>query len=427
MKTITMAIDALGVVAVDDQKMGRVGEHKNTRLSVKLDAAFAQGIDYFRMSFGGFETPELNPENGILTYDVPCAATGSTVKSWQLTGYKVGEQEPELVRKSQMCIFTLEPSVTGENDLIEQYSESIENDIVRAKAALAEADKLYDDFAAQMEDLRSAYEAKVEELQKTFVLRETGKRLSTNDFSDDDEQVLEDCKNHLIAMEPTRTFFAKDAGFSATASYPTADGKATMVGGIGTVGDTSGYLLFTVEALIGGSRSLELSYITMETRSFQIEVLGTATPRTYTVSCPGNGTDWDRTIQTVNIGIIVRRGINTIRISNPTAPAPNLVSIKLHPSRVRYVGSTLDFGKSVTRAEDLDAIISDGVYPLGSELTASLIGDAFPCLLFVVSEVTLGDNSTLPVQYLIGGTTNLHRVLRDGAWSDWTTGNALPA
>lgn len=418
MKTITMAIDAQGAVTADDLKMGRVGEHKNTRLLILLDDAFAQGIDYYRMSFGGFETAELTAQDGTLSYDVPCAATGSTVKSWQLTGYRAGEQEPTLVRKSQLLLFTLEPSIEGDNRLVEQYSESIENDITRARAALSEAGRLCEDFENRLADMRNEYEARLAEMKNTFVVRQAGKGLSQNSYTNTDKITLDAWKTALPKLEPTRVYQAEDAGYANTAQFPTGDGTGILVGGVGN----GAYLSFEVETHFTGYHTVDVYYVTMETRRLRLSTNGQA----YILQCPGNETDWDTTVQRVRVTAFMQAGKNTIVLDNPDGYAPNIDRLELvgegrllsDTDRARLAMPVVCIGAQISDSAAADHLQQDGLYPITPALSEMMFGYATPCVLLHITQQPSSDTAQA-VQYIFGCPNIYLRKRTAAAGNSW--------
>lgn len=177
--------------------------------------------------------------------------------------------------------------------------------------------------------------------------------LSHNDYTDSDKTVVKESKNHLLSIEERKVYQAEDApAFSATSAALTPDGSTTYVGGIGTVGEVTGYISFDVEVTFDGERNVDIYYISLENRSFHI-VVG---DQTYVVDCPGNGTDWDTTIMKASTSILLKAGINNITITNPDSPAPNLDRIEIggksatnnivmeSPNGTQYVLSVSDDG-----------------------------------------------------------------------------------
>lgn len=185
MKNITIEIGKNGEVQASDLNLGRIGEHNSTKLTLSSSGGFFEGADYFRMSFGGFESCELTVQNGKIEYLVPSGATGSAIKSWQLTGYKFEGELINQVKKSQMVIFSLDQSVSEEESLRNKYASSIEADIQKYKELLSQLSGLYNELVAQLDELVKA---------------EEGKGLSANDYSDGEKAKVAESKSRLDTL-----------------------------------------------------------------------------------------------------------------------------------------------------------------------------------------------------------------------------------
>lgn len=244
MKIITMTIGPNGEVQVSDLNLGKIGEHLNTKLILESPDGFFEGADYFRMSFGSFESNELNVTDGTIEYLIPSGATGSAVKSWQLTGYKFEGELAVKVKKTQMVIFSLDQSISGEEALRNKYIGSIEADIQRYKQALNQANEMYNHLTEQLDG---------------YVKTEDGKGLSSNDYTDADKQAVAAAASALPykGMINGGLDALTDSGIYTLSIYATSSAVKEFFGGIlfvsaqGDVGGSNG----TYQYILGGKYS----------------------------------------------------------------------------------------------------------------------------------------------------------------------------
>lgn len=188
MKTIAIAIDAGGRLNLSDTLLGMMGEHNNTKLVISSPDGFLEGADYFRMCFGSFESTELSPVDGVIEYLVPSAVTDATMKSWQLSGYQLGDSGVSLIKKTQVASFYLRPSVEAEFSGAAELADSIETDIARMEVLVQSAEQT---VAAMQEQFGTA--------AARFVDKVSGKGLSTNDYTNDDKAKVDAISTEISA------------------------------------------------------------------------------------------------------------------------------------------------------------------------------------------------------------------------------------
>lgn len=161
-------------------------------------------------------------------------------------------------------------------------------------------------------------------LHKTELLRKEDDSVCTNNYLTFTSSVSDEYKKLGQVV-----YQAEEANISGGANIDDIlNTNDKFVGYIGYNSDNNntGVVTFNVDVEKSGNYLLDIYYISLENRDFQVRVNNGSN---ITVNCAGNNADWNSTIMNQSIEIYLNEGSNTISFSNSTYFAPNLDRIGL--------------------------------------------------------------------------------------------------
>lgn len=166
----------------------------------------------------------------------------------------------------------------------------------------------------------------------------------------------------------------------------------------------TGVVTFDVDVEKSGNYLLDIYYISLENRSFQVRVNN---GNLISVNCNGNNTDWNSTINNKSIQVYLNEGSNTISFSNSTYFAPNLDRIGL--TYIETTVSDLDtnqyyYGEysitlNNTSEKNLKSFLIDLDLNGDTILNITIDGISYGTDLSINKEVLSNDNVEIVIYY----------------------------
>lgn len=126
MKYVNISVYADGSVSESEVCLGHVGEHNFTRLAFNINSEIDSQVEFYRIVIGDFLSEKIYSQYGDLYLNISGNVLQEGIKFLQLIGYKMEDDIPTLVAKSDIITARIKPSVNAKMELEKDMEDRLE-------------------------------------------------------------------------------------------------------------------------------------------------------------------------------------------------------------------------------------------------------------------------------------------------------------
>ncbi len=234
MRTISLVVDAFGVVTPNNISVGSQGEHNVSTLLFKPNEKITSAVGYFRVILGDYLSERLYAKNQEVTYSIPqCVMLTTSPLLIQLEGYSVSD-DGEVLRifKSDIVTAKVKHSIEPTHEVSDQVLDNAESAITELAHYVDNGTALAESMGSMVEDCEEKVEKCAEKVSDCAEILKAAEETLQNkaNFSDIPSKVseLENDSGYLVASD-----INSKAEKSKTLDYITysiSKGKVTITG-----------------------------------------------------------------------------------------------------------------------------------------------------------------------------------------------------